>query len=96
MPQIKIRDLQEVKIKLFETISKKSFRVAAMIILGTARGSRDQDICKTSLKHVAFLFVPKVWKLCKQLWEDEKVGGDCIPFPITIKEALDYMNYEYP
>tara|TARA_R110002051_G_scaffold113316_1_gene185989 strand:+ start:560 stop:847 length:288 start_codon:yes stop_codon:yes gene_type:complete len=95
MPSIKIRALQEVKIKLFETISNKSFRIAGMIILGTARGSRDQDICKTSLKHVAFLFVPKVWKLCKELWEAEKVAGNA-SFPITIKEALDYMNYEYP
>ena len=96
MPQIKIQDLQEVKRKLFETINKKSFRIAGMIILGTARGSSNQDICRISLKHVAFLFVPKVWKLCKQLWEAEKLGGDCIPFPITIKEALDYMNYEHP
>jgi len=63
--------------------------------LSTDRGSCDQDICRTSLKHVAFLFVPKVWKLCKQLWEDEKVGSHAA-FPITIKEALDYMNYEYP
>ena len=95
MPSIKLQALQEVKRRLYETISEKSFRIAGMLILNTDRGSSDQDICRTSLKHVAFILVPKVWELCKQMWEVEEEGGNAT-FPITIKETLGYMNYEYP
>ena len=76
-----------VKVNLCETICKKAFQISEWLILGTATGSSNQDICRISLKHAGFLCIPKAWKLCKDIWEAEKLVGDSA-FPVTIEEVI--------
>tara|TARA_R110000851_G_scaffold293498_1_gene448113 strand:+ start:275 stop:544 length:270 start_codon:yes stop_codon:yes gene_type:complete len=76
-----------VKVNLCETICKKAFQISGWLILGTATGSSDQDICRISLEHAGFLCIPKAWKLCKDIWEAEKLVGNSA-FPVTIEEVI--------
>ena len=87
MSTFEIRASKETKRILCDTICKKAFQISGWLILGTAKGSSDQDICRISLEHASFLCIPKAWKLCKDLWDAEKLVGNS-DFPVTIEEAL--------
>ncbi len=80
----------ELKRSLCEKVSRKAFQISGWLILGTKKGSCNQDICRVSLKHAALLCAPKAWGLWKKLWD---IGGmdDC-EFPVTIEEVLAYMH----
>tara|TARA_R110002096_G_scaffold151272_1_gene313590 strand:- start:197 stop:475 length:279 start_codon:yes stop_codon:yes gene_type:complete len=79
----------EIKRNICKSICKKANMLSGWQLLNTRTGSEDQDICRISLRHASFLFIPKAWSICKEVWLH---GSGSKTFPVTIEEAVVFMK----